>query len=80
MCDRRLRDTKKLLTELADEFGCTVKIATTNGGHIRATFSAGNRSIKVFTPWSPSDWRVVKNLKATARRAVRQMQEEEARV
>jgi hypothetical protein len=74
MCDRRIRDVKKLLSALADEFGCTVKIAQTRGGHVRATFSTGTRSASIFAPWSPSDWRNDRNLKATARRAVRELQ------
>jgi hypothetical protein len=74
MCDRRIRDLKRQLTALAGELGCSVKIATTNGGHIRATFSAGNRSAHVFSAFSPSDWRNWKNVRADARRAVRRLQ------
>jgi hypothetical protein len=76
MCDRRLRDLKRMLTALADEFGCGVKIAITNGGHVRAKFSAGNRTISVFSALTPSDRRNVLNVRADARRALRKIQEE----
>jgi hypothetical protein len=74
MCDRRIRDIKKLLTSLADEFGCTVKIAQTHGGHLRATFNAGAKSVNVFSALTPSDWRNHRNVRADARRALRELQ------
>lgn len=55
MTAARQRDLKRRLTSLADEYGATVKLSMTGGGHIRARFAVGARKADVYLSSTPSD-------------------------
>jgi hypothetical protein len=71
MCDRRQRDMKRVLTSLAAEHGASVKLGTTNGGHVRATFVVGAKRADIIVAATPSDWRASRNNRALVRRVLR---------
>lgn len=76
MTDRRLRDLKKLLENVADEHGaefCGIEV--TGGGHLRATLRHNGRERPVFMSYSPSDryWHLHK-VKGCVLRVLREME------
>jgi hypothetical protein len=71
MTDRRVRDLKQRLLELATPYQARVEIDQTPGGHLRATFSRGAVKLPIIMAATPSDWRALKNNKALVRRALR---------
>ena len=73
MVSRRIRDLSRLLEGLAEPYGATVLVEQTNGGHLRGVFTLGARQVFIITGFSPSDWRVNRKVKATARRTLREL-------
>ncbi len=72
MCNRRTRDLKRSLADLADSFGVRLdNISHTNEGHWRATFTAGAVTAIVILPGTPSDWRALRNNAAFIKRRLR---------
>lgn len=68
---RHLRDLKRTLAMLAAEHAASVKINMTNGGHIRARFTVGAKSVDVILGSTASDWRNERNNAALVRRVLR---------
>jgi hypothetical protein len=74
MTDRRIRDLCRLLETEAEHFGASVTVEITNGGHVRNTFRIGTRQAFVITGFSPhSAWRTHRQVRAEARRALRNL-------
>jgi len=69
--NRRLRDLRRALLEVAAPHGAKVEIRRTNGGHLRSTFKAGGIEVAVVTSSTPSDWRTSRNNEALVRRKLR---------
>jgi hypothetical protein len=71
MSDRRYRDLKRTLATLADQYGASVAITPTWGGHFRATFAVGDRKAHAILAATPSDWRNARNDRTLVRRVLR---------
>ena len=73
MTDRRIRDLRRLLESVAEPYGATVSIEQTSGNHLRGVFTIGTRQTLIITGFSPSDWRVSRQVKSDARRKLREL-------
>jgi hypothetical protein len=72
MADKRIRDLRRLLEDVAEPFGATVILDWT-GKHAHVTFIVGVRQAVFVTSKTPSDWRASRNIETDARRILRQL-------
>ncbi len=75
---RRHRDLLRLLRGIAAPYGAGITIEQTNGNHWRATFTVGTRSAFVITGSTTRDWRERQEVRAMARRVLRELTQERA--
>lgn len=71
MCSRYIRDLRRSMAALAENFGVAVHIETTRGNHLRAIFRSDVVCVSIVMANSPSDWRAQRNAEALARRKLR---------